>query len=126
MERRLAAHGRDADAVAVAADAAHDAVDEVLHARRIQLAEAQRIEAGDRTRAHREDVAQDAADASGRALSNGGAVLLPGPGRVGEPAPRRRQAAAVRWQATAIQGGSKLPHSGLIAAGAGRPCGARR
>src|SRR5665811_426110 len=37
MERRLAANGGDADAVAVAADAAHDAIDEVLHARCVQL-----------------------------------------------------------------------------------------
>ena len=68
VERRLAADGRDADAVAVAADPAHDAVDEVLHARRIELAEPQRVEPGDRPRAHGEDVAKDAAHACRRAL----------------------------------------------------------
>ena len=39
VERCLAADRRNADAVAVAADAAHDAVDEVTHARRVEIAE---------------------------------------------------------------------------------------
>ena len=68
VERRLAADRRDADAVAVAADAAHDTVDEILHARRVELAESQGVETRDRTRAHRENVAQDSADAGRRAL----------------------------------------------------------
>src|SRR5204862_6406319 len=63
VERRLPADGGDADAVAVAGDAAHDAVDEVLHSRGVQRAEAERVEYGDRPRPHREDVAQDPADA---------------------------------------------------------------
>ncbi len=45
VERRLAADRRDADAVAVARDAAHDAVHEVLHPRRVERAEAQRVRA---------------------------------------------------------------------------------
>ena len=74
-KRDLAADGRDAEAVAVAADAGDDAVEQVPVARcdsgcrvRLQRAEAQRIEQGDRPRAHREDVAHDAADAGRRAL----------------------------------------------------------
>src|SRR5262249_4523629 len=50
------------------ADAGDDAADEIPGPRMVEAAEAQRVEIGDRTRAHREDVAQDAADAGGRAL----------------------------------------------------------
>src|SRR5229473_1847998 len=57
----LAADGRNPDAVAVAADAAHDAVDEIAHARRVHIAEAERVETRDRPRAHGEDVAQNSA-----------------------------------------------------------------
>src|SRR5215212_10922430 len=68
MKTRLAADGGDTDAVAVAADATHDAVDEILHPRRVERAEAQGVERRDGTRAHREYVAQDPADARRRAL----------------------------------------------------------
>src|SRR5437764_13925231 len=68
MKRGLAADGGNADAVAVAADAAHHAVDEVAHARRIDLTKTQRVEAGDGPRAHGEDVAQDAPHARRRPL----------------------------------------------------------
>ena len=68
MEIDLAADGGDADAVAVAADAAHHAVDDALRRRVGRGAEAQRVQVGDRPRAHGEHVAQDAADAGGRAL----------------------------------------------------------
>ena len=68
VEDELAADRRDADAVAVAADAAHDPVDEVPRSGIRRVAEAERIEDGDRPGAHREDVAQDAADAGRRAL----------------------------------------------------------
>jgi hypothetical protein len=68
VEARLAAHRRDADAVAVVADAAHHTVDQRTHARRVEAAEAQTVHAGDRPRAHREDVPQDAADAGRRPL----------------------------------------------------------
>jgi hypothetical protein len=50
VEAGLAADGRDADAVAVVADAAHHAVDEVAHARRVEAAEAQRVHQRDRPR----------------------------------------------------------------------------
>ena len=68
LEEDLAADGRDAEAVAVAADAGDDAVEEVAVARVVERPEAQRVEEGDRARAHREDVAHDAADAGRRAL----------------------------------------------------------
>ena len=68
MEVGLAADRRHADAVAVAADALDHAGDEVLHLRMVGPPEAQRVEVGDRPRAHREHVAQDAADAGRRAL----------------------------------------------------------
>ena len=68
VEDELAADGRDADAVAVAAHAAHHAVEQAPRARQRRIAEPQRVEHGDRARAHGEDVAQDAADAGRRAL----------------------------------------------------------
>ena len=68
LEVDLAADGRHADRVAVVADALHGAVEQVARARGVELAEAQRVEHRDRPRADGEDVAQDAADAGGRAL----------------------------------------------------------
>ena len=68
VEIGLAADGRHADAIAIAADAGNDALDQMLHLRRVDLAKAQRVHVGDRPRAHGEDVAQDAADAGRRAL----------------------------------------------------------
>jgi hypothetical protein len=68
IEVDLAADGRHADAIAVATDAAHDATDQVAGAGVVEAAEAQRVEVADRARAHREHVAQDAADAGGGAL----------------------------------------------------------
>ena len=70
LEVDLAAHGGDAEAVAVEADAADHAVEQVaLRAfRLVELAEAQRVERRDGPRAHGEDVAHDAADAGGGAL----------------------------------------------------------
>ncbi len=68
LEVDLAADGGHADGVAVVADARDRAVQQVQRARRLQLAEAQRVQDGDRPRADREHVAQDAADARGRAL----------------------------------------------------------
>ena len=68
VEHELAAHRRHADAVAVPADAAHDAVDEVPRPRVGRVAEPERVEDRDRPRAHREHVAQDPADAGRRAL----------------------------------------------------------
>ena len=78
VKRGLAADGRDPDAVAVARDPPHDAVDQVLHARRVDPPEPQRVQGRDRPRAHGEDVAEDAAH-SGRGalvrLDEGGVVV---------------------------------------------------
>ncbi len=68
MEIALAADRRHADAIAIAADAGDDARDEMPGLGMIGRAEAQRVEIGDRPRAHGEDVAQDAADAGRGAL----------------------------------------------------------
>ena len=68
VEAHLAAHGRHAERIAVAADAGHHATHQMPGLRMLRRAKGQRIEAGDRPRAHREHVAQDAADAGGRAL----------------------------------------------------------
>jgi hypothetical protein len=58
----------DPDAVAVEADPADHAADETPRARLVGRSEAERVEEGDRPRAHREDVAQDPAHAGRRAL----------------------------------------------------------
>ena len=68
VELDLAAHVGHADTVAVGANAGHHAGEQVPLAVVVQLAEAQRVEDRDRPRAHREDVAEDAADAGRRAL----------------------------------------------------------
>src|SRR4029453_11935142 len=68
IEVDLAANRRHAAAIAVPADATHHAADEIARARMIEAAEAQRVEVGNRARAHGEDVAHDAADAGRRAL----------------------------------------------------------
>ena len=79
MEGALAADGRHADAVAVAADAGDDARAAGAGSSGASgLAEAQRVEQRDRPRAHGEHVAQDAADAGRRALvglDEGGVVV---------------------------------------------------
>ena len=68
VESHLTTDGRDADAVAVAADPGDDALEDaaVLHV--VEGTEPERIEQRDRPRPHREDVADDAADAGRRAL----------------------------------------------------------
>ena len=68
VEVDLAADRRDADAVAVAGDAGDDAFERAPHLRPLERPEAQRVQQRHRARAHREDVADDAADAGGRAL----------------------------------------------------------
>src|SRR5262249_11393773 len=78
MKRRLAAQSRYADAVAVSRNAPHDAVDQMFHARRGEVAEPQRVQRSDRPRSHREDVSQDPADARRRTLvrlDEGGMVV---------------------------------------------------
>src|SRR3546814_6160302 len=68
VEIDLASHRRHADAIAIAADAVDDARDEMLHLRMVGAAEAQGVEVRDGARAHREDVAQNAAYPGSRAL----------------------------------------------------------
>ncbi len=68
LEVDLAADVGHADRVAVVADPAHGAVEQVARADRVELAEAQRVEDRDRPRPDREDVAEDAADPGRRAL----------------------------------------------------------
>ncbi len=68
MEAHLAAHRGHAERIAVAADARHHAGHEMPRLGVLGIAEGERVEAGDRPRAHGEHVAQDAADPRGRAL----------------------------------------------------------
>ena len=68
VEDDLAADVGQAEAVAVAADARDDARQHAPGVGGVGRAEPQRVHDGDRPRAHREDVADDAADAGGRAL----------------------------------------------------------
>src|SRR6185369_4923675 len=68
IESDLAADGRDADAVTVVADAADDAAHEVRRPRVRDAPEPQRVQVRNRPGAHREDVAENAADAGCRAL----------------------------------------------------------
>ena len=68
LERDLAADRGDADAVAVARNAGDHAVEKTARAGIVQGSEPERIQQRDRPRAHREDVADDAADAGRRAL----------------------------------------------------------
>ena len=68
VEDDLAADVGQAEAVAVAADAGDDARQHALGVGVVEVAEAQRVHDRDRARAHRHDVADDAADAGGRAL----------------------------------------------------------
>ena len=68
LEVDLPADGRDADRVAVVADARDHALEQVARALGVELAEAQRVEHRDRPGADGEDVAQDPADPGGGAL----------------------------------------------------------
>ena len=68
VEHHLARDGRHADAIAVTADSADHAAEQVARPRMIERSELERVHARDRPRAHREDVAQDSADAGRRAL----------------------------------------------------------
>jgi len=56
------------DAVAVTGDAGDHAFNQAGRARRLQRTETQRIQQRDRPRAHREDIANDAADTGRRTL----------------------------------------------------------
>jgi hypothetical protein len=68
VEVHLTADVRNADGVAVIADALDDTRRTGSGRAAVERAEAQRIEDGDRPRAHGEDVTQDAAHAGGRAF----------------------------------------------------------
>jgi hypothetical protein len=68
VEHDFAADGGHADRVAVAADSRDNAFEEIARARIVEAAETQRIHQRDRTRAHGEDVTDDAADPRRRAL----------------------------------------------------------
>jgi len=63
VEHRLAPHRRDADRVPVAADPSHGLLELVARA-----GEAESVQQGDRPSTHRDDVAQDPADAGRSAL----------------------------------------------------------
>src|SRR5690606_21464005 len=66
IEIHFACDRRDAERVAVVADATHDAVDEVLDARVLERTEPEGVQRTDGSRAHCKDIALDAADAGGR------------------------------------------------------------
>ena len=88
MKADRAADRRDAERIAVTADARHHPADQMAGLRMLRRAEAQEIEAGDRPRPHGEDVAQDAADPGRRALvglDEGGMVVALHLEDAGEP-----------------------------------------
>ena len=68
MKPHRAANGRDAKGIAIAANAGDDAGHQMPGFRMFRRAERQRVQTGDRPRAHREHVAQNAADPRRRAL----------------------------------------------------------
>ena len=68
VEDRLAADVGQAEAVAVAADAGHDPGQHPVGVVGVERAEPERVHHRDRPGAHRQDVADDAADAGRRAL----------------------------------------------------------
>lgn len=68
IEDGLAADVRQAERIAVATDASHHTVDHATGIRGVRRTEAQLIHHRDRARAHRHDVAHDAADAGRGAL----------------------------------------------------------
>jgi hypothetical protein len=68
VEHDLAADVGQPQAVAVAADAGDDARQDPAGVGGVERAEAQGVHHRERTRAHRQDVAHDAADAGGRTL----------------------------------------------------------
>ena len=68
LERDFAADGGNTDAVAIARDTGDHALDETASAPGFERPEAERVEQSDGPRAHRENVADDATHARGRAL----------------------------------------------------------
>ena len=68
IEVHLATNGWTTEAIAVATDAGDDPLKQVAAATRIEWTETERIEDGDRPRAHGEDVAKDSANPGSRPL----------------------------------------------------------
>jgi len=68
VEVDLATDVRQPEAVAVSTDAGDHAGQHSVGVRRVEWAEPQRVQHGDRPCAHRQDVADDAAHAGGRTL----------------------------------------------------------
>ena len=68
VEIHLAAHCRHPHAIAITADAGHHALHQMTGFGMCGFAEAQRVHHRDGPRAHREDIAHDAADTGGRPL----------------------------------------------------------
>ena len=68
MEIGFAAHGGNADAIAIAANARNDALHQMLHLGMVWPPETQRIHVRNRPGAHGEHIAQDPANTRGRAL----------------------------------------------------------
>ena len=78
LERDVPGDVGDADAVPIEGDAAGHARDRTAHRGSAGISEEERVQNAGRARAHREDVAQDSADACGRALERldrGGVVV---------------------------------------------------
>ncbi len=68
VEHYFARDCRHSHAIAVTADSADHAAEQVARSRMIERAELERVHARDRPRAHRKDVAQNSADSGRRAL----------------------------------------------------------
>ena len=68
VENDFSGDGRNPDAVAVITDAFYHPREQIPHACVVEAAEAKRVEHRDRAGSHRENIAQDAADAGGRSL----------------------------------------------------------
>ena len=105
VEDHLAADRGHTDRVAVPADAGDHAFEQVAGAGVVEGAEAQRVHQGDGAGAHGEDVADDAADAGGRALVG----LHRGRVVVALDADRHRDAVADVDDAGALAGADEHP-----------------
>ena len=68
IEKDFAPDGRDAEAISISADAGDDIFEQIDIARLIERTESQRVQDGDRSSAHGENVADDAADSRCRAF----------------------------------------------------------
>ena len=77
-ERDFAAEGRHTDAIAIITNSLHRASEEKPIPGFVERPEAKRVEHGDRTSAHGEDIAEDAPDARGGTLVrlHGGRVVV--------------------------------------------------